>query len=170
MSRQQNRDQLVAQLLICQRIPILVASGQQQREDVVARVAVGIVATALDLLVEHLVDAISIADEAAPGAVRTEVLSHLFESEDRIDGGKPRQEALELGDAVGICDAKDCSDDYLHRDRLGDRARPDRVARAPSVDLVVGDLLDQVRVMRDRFTVKRWQHQLAHAHVTLRVE
>ena len=168
--REQDRDQLVAQLSIRQRIAVLVAGGQQQGQDVVARVAVGIVATALDLLVEHLVDAVAIADEAAPGAARTEVLSHQLDAEDRVDRGQPRQQALQLGDAVGIGDAEDRSDDHLHRDRLGDGARADRVARAPAVDLAVGDLLDQLGVVRDRLAVKRRQHQLAHAHVTLRVE
>ena len=130
----------------------------------------GSCAAVLDLLVEHLVDPIAVADEAAPGAARAEVPSHELDAEDRVDRGQPRQQALQLGDAVGVGDPEDRSDDHLHRDRLGDRSRADRVARAPAVDLAVRDLLDQLGVVRDRLAVKRRQHQLAHAHVTLPVE
>ena len=163
MSREQQRDQLVAQLPIGQRFAVLVAGGQQQREDVPVRVEIRLVAPSLDLLVEHLVDTIAIAHETAPGATRAEVLAHRLEGEDGIDGRQPRQYALQLGDAARIGDAEDRSDDHLHRDRLGDGACADPVAGPPAVDLAPGDLLDQLGVVGDRVAMKRRQHQLAHA-------
>ena len=170
MAGEQERDQLVAQLAVGQRLAVLVAGGQQQREDVAAARRRRVAAAALDLLVEQRVDAVAIAHEAAPGAARPEVLPHALERATGLSDESRGSRRFELGHALGIGDAEDGADDHLHRDRLGDGARADRLARPPAVDLAVGDLLDQLGVVRDRLAVERRQHQLAHAHVRLAVE
>src|SRR5437899_7627903 len=134
------------------------------------RVEVKLVTPSLDRLVEQLVDTIAVAHETAPRAARAEVPAHDLEREDRIDRRQPRQYALELGDAIGISDAKDGPDDHLHRDRLRHRASAHSVASPPAVDLTLSDLLDQLGVVGDRVAVEGRQHQLAQADVTLSVE
>ena len=46
----------------------------------------------------------------------------------------PGQPPLELRHALGVGDPEDRPDDHLHRDRLGDRARADGLARSPCAD------------------------------------
>jgi hypothetical protein len=168
VAREQEGDQLVAELAIGQRVARFVSGGEQHGEDVLAQVAIGIVAAPLDLLVEEPVDLVAQPDETAPGTAGSEVL--LDEQQERVRRRQPRQDSPELGNASGIADAEDRPDDHLHRDRLRDGAGADGVPLAPRVDLAVGDLLDQLRVVGDRLAVKRREHQLAHPHVMLAVE
>ena len=69
----QHREQLVAQLDVGHRATLLVARAHQQREDVGALLEVRLAATALDLLVEHLVGREQAAREAATRAERPEI-------------------------------------------------------------------------------------------------
>ena len=59
MAGQNDRDQLVAQLSVGKGVAVLVAYGQQQGQNVVTRVVVGIVAAPLDLFVEQGIDAVA---------------------------------------------------------------------------------------------------------------
>ena len=168
MPCQQQGDQLVAQFAIAERLARFVAGRQQQGEDVLGVCVVGIGSPSLDLLVEQPIDAIPQPDEAAPWTVAPQVL--LKERQKRAWRRKPREHALELRDSGRIGDAEDGPDDDLQRYPLRNAAHANRLTRAPRLDRAARDLLDQVRVVRDRLAVKRRQGQLAHPHVPVAVQ
>ena len=73
---QQDRDQLVSELAVGQRVAIVVTRGQQHAEDVAARVMIGTPPATLDLLIKQGVDVITQADETTPWTERAEILLH----------------------------------------------------------------------------------------------
>ena len=161
MARDQQRDELVAQLAVGHGRALVVARLQEQREDVVALGQLGILPAAGDLLEDQPVHVRAQAHEAPPGAQRSEVATQPWQHR-RARGrlGQQGEERRAQGvEPLGLAHAEHDAQDDLQRDGLSARAQGERLAQRPAVELGLGDLRHQLGVARHPRTVERGQHQ-----------
>jgi len=165
----QQREQLVAQLLVRERVAPLGRALDEHRQDAVAgRVR----AVAGDLAVHELVGLRPDRDEAAPRRVPGDVaLRGGGEEEDRVAEAEQIAEQLSHpGEHLLVAHPDDEPQDHLQRDGLHTRPQGDRLADGPTAHLRLRDLPDQVRVAAQRLAVEGGQHELALAHVLVLVQ
>ena len=172
MARHEQRDELVAQLPVRQRLAVLVARLHEHREDVVAVGDAGVVAAAPDLRVERLVERVARADEARPWAPRPEVAAHRREQRHRVRARleQPDHAVADVREARAALVAEDHAQDHVERDRLHPRLERDRCAERPVVHVLGGDLGHQLLVAAQPLAVERRQHQLPLPQVLAPVE
>ena len=168
----QQGQQLVADLGVAHRAAVLVAGGDQHREDVVALGEVLGQAALGDLGVDQLVDPL---DAAAEGGDVADPLRS--DQEDRSEeprvGGEVEEAAQSRPQRVHPCpvvDAEDSLEDDLQRYRLHPRSQLVGGAGRPALDLPHGDLGHRLAVALHPLAVERRQQQLALADVRLLVE
>ena len=176
MAGEQQRQQLVADLLVGQPVALLVAGEQQRREDVVALLQLGLGPAAGDLGEEDLVDGPLAAPRtpAPPGARRrprtTRADHHQpAAARERLDHRRAGAPAARPGPAPGVV-AEHGPQDDPQRQRLHRRQHRERLADRPAVDLGVGAVAHRLGVGEHLPAVERGQHQPAMAQVLGAVE
>ena len=164
----EQRHQLVADLRVGERLALLRPRGEQEREDVLARLCTAI----RDLLEQELVDG------AQPRLVEAELLDPLGPRRDHGEHRRAahdpvhhlRQAGAELVQPRAPLDAEDDAQHDVERDRLQPRRERDPVPARPARDVLARDLGDEVVVAGHARAVERRQHQLALAQVLRAVE
>ena len=152
----QQRDELVAHLPAGGRRAVLVARLAQHGEHG------PVVDPAVDPLVDQRVEPLDRAHERAPRADR------LLHQRHRDEPGHRRRHVERAADRVaqpGVAGAEDDAQDHLERERLHALQRPDRPARRPAVELLLGERGDRVAPARERLAVERREHQPPLAQV-----
>ena len=171
----EQRHQLVAQLLVGERAALLVASLEQDRQHVVALLDVGGTAAAGDLVVDLGIGRGPQAQEALPD-VAADRAADLGQRDHReraalhADIEHRRESLAQPREPVGVVDAEDGPHDDLQRDLLRSRPQSERLAHRPARDLLLRDLAHHVAVALHALTVEGREHQLALAHVLAAVE
>ena len=170
MARDEQRHELVAQLLRRHRRAVLVAGREQQRQDVVALRAVA--AALLDEREELGVGLRAGAQEAPPRRAGPEVALHRREQAHGV-GSDGQQGAQVLAQAIEPCpllQAEDRAQDDLERERLQARVEGDPLAPRPTLDLGGGDLGHDRGQPRDLLAVEGRQHETPLGQVGVLVE
>ena len=167
----EDRDQLVSQLQLAERRARLVGRPQQQRQDVVALLQVGLRAPPLDLRVEESVEGGPCALEAHPRAAWPQVAPHRRKQADRM---RAIRELLDqrsrLLEPCLVTDPEHRPENHVERDRPQPLVQRKRLTDGPGRDLLLGNRANRVLPAADVLSVKRAQQQLAVAHVRLVVE
>ena len=170
---EQQRDELVAQLAVGHRLAVLVTGLQQQREDVVTLGERGVVAPARDLLEQHRVHGGDLALERRAEVERADPPRHVHEQLGERSGDVGERGLDRRADPRApprVIEPEDRLQDHLERDRLEARLQREGLARGPAVDLALGGLRDELAVGGHALAVERRQEQLALAHVRGAVE
>ena len=166
MAGDEQRHQLVAQLLRRHRRFVLVARVEQQAEDVVA---LGLLAPSLvDQLEQQLVGLLLQAQEAGEWAVSLEhrLRGARGAGASRLIGRSPKASIADRRsrssvEAFARIEAEDRPQDDLHRQALKARPELDRLSARPTRDLPLGHLRDQVAEALHLLAVEGGKHQLA---------
>ncbi len=164
------RHELVAQLMVGERLALLVAGGEQHREHVAAPVAVSGRPALADDRVHLAVDHPHHRGEHPLGLEMARVAQLHEQVQGRHRGGQHSPQrlahpALGGGGVRRHADAEDPAHDHLERHRLHPRRERERLAERPVVDLLARDVGDHRHVALDGLAVKRRQQELALAHV-----
>ena len=169
----EQRHQLVAQLLVGHRGAVLVARLQQQREHVVALGRRRGAALA-DLLVEDLVGGRGGGAKARPRAPVAVPAHAEGEGEHAPTRGGDVEDLAQRGaqrvEAGRVLDPEYGAHDHLERDGLGVGEDGERLAHRPARHLALGRLAHDLGVGGHPLSVERGQEQLALAHVLRAVE
>ena len=163
----EQRHQLVAQLLVGHLAAVLVAGLEQQREDVVAFLEVGRAAALADLGVDQLVGgpADALEDVRAVDAVRAEHRHHRQAARVRAPFERVRERRAQALAPGVVLHAEDRPDDHLERDALHRGAHRVGLPGRPALDLRGRDLGHRLLVAAHALAVEGRQHQLALRHV-----
>ena len=156
----QQRHQLVAQLLGRHRRAVLVARRQQHRQHVVAVLAVA-GAALVDQLEDELVGPLAERQELRPAAVAAEIVLRRRDDRDRArhvveDLGQLHAQRVQAWAGV---QAEDRAQDHLERERLEARVERHGLPGRPLVQLALGHLGDEVGQARHLLAVESGQHQ-----------
>ena len=166
VSRDEHRDELVADLGVRHRAAVLVARLHHQREHVGALLEVGVGLGDRDQLVEHHVDLRAQALELAPRRPRPEVPAQLAATAPRAGRARPARDQLFQRLQARALGAEHRAQDRPQRDPLHRAARPR--TRRPAGQLSIsarGDLRDHRLVGLHALALERRQQQLALLHV-----
>ena len=168
MAGHEQGHQLVAQLHRRHRRPVLVAGGEQHREDVVAILACAFAPAFVDRLVDERVGLVARLRELAPAAAALEHRQHRGRPRAVLeDPGQPVAEGVEPRARV---EPEHRPQDHLERERLEARMERHRLVLGPAVHLAPGHLLDEPRQPLHLLSVECGQHQLSLAEVGSLVE
>ncbi len=163
--------QLVAQLHVGHRRPVLVLRREQKRENVVALLTVVRGTPVGDLRVDQLVDG---GPRLAEAGGRCEAAKVTLEERDPVQDARQlaeRRDALaEEIHARVVAHTEHRAQDHLERDRLHARAQLDLFAERPARHLALGGLGHHLHVAAHALAMEGREQQLALAHVALLVE
>ena len=169
MARPHDRDQLVQQLPVAHRRPVVVLGAQQQRQHVVAVGCFG--PTGSDLLRDELLQGSTAALEPHPWAEPPEIAPQPRDLHDQVRAvGELLHQLQGALEARLLLDAEDRAQDHGKGYALRVGAHGERLAHRPALHVVLGDLPDQLAVAPHALPVKRRQQQLALAKVLILVE
>ena len=164
--------QLVADFGVAHRAAVLVAGGDQHREDVVALLEVLGFAAGPDLGVDQPVDAVHRAAEPGqatdPPRAEQGHRDQLLGVAEQIEVAA--QGVAQLVQALALAGAEDGAQDDLQGQRLHARAQRVGLAARPALDLTLGDRGHDRLVGLHALAVERRQQQLALTDVPLLVE
>jgi hypothetical protein len=162
----QQRHQLILELGVGQRRPVLGPGGDEQRQHVVAALRLGAVGG--DLLPDQTLRLGPGADRGLqppePAAAEGREAA-LHDHRQRVRLQHLRQRRPQAVGARPLGDAEHGPQDRLERDPLHRGMDRELGADRPAAELGDGDLLDQAGVALDRLAVERRQQQLAQRHV-----
>ena len=171
VARGEQRHQLVAQLHVGHRRAVLVSRREQQRENVVALLAVVRGTPVGDLRVDQLVDGGQrLAESRRRGEPAEVALEERHPVQDARQLAERRDALAEEVHALVVAHAEDRAQDHLERDRLHARAQLDLLAERPARHLALGGLGHHLHVAAHALAVEGREQQLALAHVALLVE
>jgi hypothetical protein len=149
---------------------VLVASGEQQREDVVA--VLRSLPALVDQLVQQLVGPVTHLREADPRAAAEVAALQLGDGRGRLGAEveNRREQLAELVQAPAGIEAEDSAQDDLERQALKPRMKRRRLIARPAGDLALGDVPHQAGQALHLLSVKGREHQLALLEVLALVE
>ena len=170
MAGDEQRHELVAQLAVGHRLPVLVARGEQHREHVVGRLARA--PALVDEREDQLVGALAHVDEARPRRERPEAAAERRQQRQRR--GAEVEQLLErdaqLVELRPGGEPEHRAQDDLERQRLRALVQREPLVRAPGGDLALGDVLHHADERAHALAVEGGQHQLALRQVLAAVE
>ena len=165
MPGQQQRHQLVAQLPVGHRLPVLVARPHEQRQDVVALGQVRLAPAPLELVIDDRVQPVQRPPDPAGGALEARPAQREQHYRNRMnrleqpgDRSSERLHALRLH-------PEHRPQDHLERDPARALLQAHRPAHRPARHVAPGGLDDHVLVLAHPLAVEGRQKQLALAQV-----
>ena len=165
----EQRHQLVPQLLVGHRRAVLVAGEEHHREHVVAALGV---ATLVDQRLDLLVGLGADPEEAADHRVQPAEALHRGDQADRAHRELEHvgEQAAKRVEALAPLEPEDRPQDHLEGQRLHVGMERDRALGRPGLDLGLGDRGDDAAQRLHPLAVEGRQQQLPLAHVTALVE
>jgi hypothetical protein len=160
---QQERDQLVAELVVGQ--PVLVLDRQELREYVAPLGEVCGGSTLGDLGVHHLIERSLVVDGRLPGPEPPQDGISPAQQHSGADVHGPVDQGTQPGEAVLVGHAEHDPEDHLERQSVHPVQRPEGRSGGPAADLLAGQSADDRLVAPQRGAVERRHQQLASALV-----